>query len=218
MAMTATVKDELSRVAVSKVSARKAEVSALLRFAGGLHIVAGRVIVDKTVRLPVGCGALEPIQTRAARTNLRREEVAMRVQELLRNKGFQVITVQPAMPVTEAVALLKEHNLGAVVVSVDGRQVNGILTERDVVRRLVEGTEFLQGPASDIMTADVLTCAAADSGESVMSTMTQQRIRHLPVVDEHGRLTGIVSIGDVVKSHITQVEFERDMLEGYVSG
>jgi CBS domain-containing protein len=142
----------------------------------------------------------------------------MRVQELLRHKGFQVITVQPGTTVTQAVALLKEHNLGAVVVSVDGRQVNGILTERDVVRRLVEGTEFLEGPASGIMTADVRTCRATDSVESVMSTMTQQRIRHLPVVDDHGRLTGIVSIGDVVKSHITQVEFERDMLEGYVSG
>jgi CBS domain-containing protein len=142
----------------------------------------------------------------------------MRVQELLRHKGFEVVTVQPATTVTEAVALLKEHNLGAVVVSVDGRQVNGILTERDVVRRLVEGTGFLQGPASDIMTVDVMTCSATDSVESVMSTMTQRRIRHLPVVDEHGRLTGIVSIGDVVKSHITQVEFERDMLEGYVSG
>ena len=68
------------------------------------------------------------------------------------------------------------------------------------------------------MTVDVMTCSATDSVESVMSTMTQRRIRHLPVVDEHGRLTGIVSIGDVVKSHITQVEFERDMLEGYVSG
>jgi CBS domain-containing protein len=142
----------------------------------------------------------------------------MRVQELLRNKGFQVITVQPGTTVTEAVVLLKEHNLGAVVVSVDGREVTGILTERDVVRRLVEGTGFLQGPASDIMTAEVLTCRAADSVESVMSTMTQRRIRHLPVVDEHGGLIGIVSIGDVVKSHINQVEFERDMLEGYVSG
>jgi CBS domain-containing protein len=142
----------------------------------------------------------------------------MRVHELLRHKGFQVITVRPETTVNEALALLKEHNLGAVVVSPDARQLTGILTERDVVRRLVGGTEFLQGPASDIMTADVLTCRAADSVDSVMHTMTQQRIRHLPVVDDHGRLAGIVSIGDVVKSHISQVEFERDMLEGYVSG
>ena len=142
----------------------------------------------------------------------------MRVQELLRHKGFQVITVRPGTTVNEALALLKDHNLGAVVVSVDGRQVNGILTEREIVRRLVDGTEFLQGPASDIMTADVLTCQASDSVGSVMNTMTERRIRHLPVVDDHGRLAGIVSIGDVVKSHISQVEFERDMLEGYVSG
>ena len=68
------------------------------------------------------------------------------------------------------------------------------------------------------MTSDVRTCTAQDSVRSLMTTMTEQRIRHLPVVDDHGRLTGIVSIGDAVKSHITEIEFERDQLEGYVSG
>ena len=142
----------------------------------------------------------------------------MRIHELLRTKGFHVITVRPSATVLEVVELLKEYNLGAVVVSPDGRQVSGIVTERDIVRRLLEGTDFLAGPVSAIMTSEVLTCTAQDSVRSLMTTMTEQRIRHLPVVDDQGRLTGIVSIGDAVKSHITEIEFERDQLEGYVSG
>jgi CBS domain-containing protein len=142
----------------------------------------------------------------------------MRIHELLRTKGFHVITVRPGATVLEVVELLKEYNLGAVVVSQDGREVSGIVTERDIVRRLLEGTDFLAGPVSAIMTSEVLTCTAQDSVRSLMTTMTEQRIRHLPVVDDHGRLTGIVSIGDAVKSHITEIEFERDQLEGYVSG
>ena len=82
----------------------------------------------------------------------------MRIYELLRGKGFHVITVRPGATVLEVIALLKEYNLGSVVVSPDGREVTGIVTERDVVRRLTEGTDFLSGPVSAIMTADVLTC------------------------------------------------------------
>ena len=142
----------------------------------------------------------------------------MRIYELLRSKGFDVITVRPNVPVTEVLGLLKEYNLGAVVISADGREVAGIVTERDIVRRLTDGTDFLDGPVSEMMTAEVLTCQAKDSVQSLMATMTERRIRHLPVVDDRGGLAGIVSIGDVVKSHITQLEFERDQLEGYVSG
>jgi CBS domain-containing protein len=141
----------------------------------------------------------------------------MRIYELLRRKGFAVITVRPNTTVLDVIALLKEYNLGSVVVSPDGREVAGIVTERDVVRRLTDGTEFLDGPVSEIMTTDVHTCTAKDSVQSLMEIMTEQRIRHLPVVDDRGALTGIVSIGDAVKSHITQLEFERDQLEGYVS-
>ncbi len=141
----------------------------------------------------------------------------MRIYELLRTKGFHVITVRPSATVLEVVELLKEYNLGAVVVSPDGRQVAGIVTERDIVRRLTEGTDFLNGPVSEVMTSDVQTCTAKDSVQSLMEIMTEQRIRHLPVVDDRGKLSGIVSIGDAVKSHIDQIEFERDQLEGYVS-
>ena len=142
----------------------------------------------------------------------------MRIHELLRTKGFHVITVRPSAPVLEVVELLQEYNLGAVVVSPDGREVAGIVTERDIVRRLLEGTDFLAGPVSAIMTTQVQTCTASDSVRSLMTIMTEQRIRHLPVVDDQDRLIGIVSIGDAVKAHITEIEFERDQLEGYVSG
>ena len=140
----------------------------------------------------------------------------MRIHEILHSKGFDVITIAPEALVIDMLTLLKDNNLGAVVVSDDGRRISGIVTERDVVRKLVDGPDFLDAPVSSIMSSDVLTCKPDDSVQSLMTTMTNRRIRHLPVVDEDGELAGIVSIGDVVKSHITQIEFERDQLEGYV--
>ncbi|HEY5821826.1 MAG TPA: CBS domain-containing protein [Propionibacteriaceae bacterium] len=142
----------------------------------------------------------------------------MRIYELLRAKGGQVITVHPRTPVTDVLVTMKDYNLGSVVISTDGRQISGIVTERDVVRRLVDGPEFLTGPVSDIMTVEVYTCRPDESVGSLMATMTNRRIRHLPVVDDRGGLAGLVSIGDAVKSHITEIEFERDQLQGYVSG
>lgn len=142
----------------------------------------------------------------------------MRIYELLRAKGGQVITAHPTTAVTEVLETMKDHNLGSVVISTDGRQISGIVTERDVVRRLVDGPGFLTGPVSDIMTVEVYTCRPEESVGSLMTTMTNRRIRHLPVVDDQGGLAGLVSIGDAVKSHITELEFERDQLQGYVSG
>ena len=142
----------------------------------------------------------------------------MHIYDILHTKGHDVVVVAPEASVHELVALLRRHNLGAVVVSSDGRTVQGIVTERDVVRRLADGPDFLEGPVAAIMTREVYTCHAEDAVGSLMSTMTDQRIRHLPVVDQHARLVGIVSIGDVVKSQIRELEFERDQLEGYVSG
>jgi CBS domain-containing protein len=141
----------------------------------------------------------------------------MRIHEILRAKGYDVITIRPQATVAEMLKLMRDHNLGAVVVSDDGRRIGGIVTERDVVRQLVDGVDFLHLPVAEVMTSEVLTCEPGDSVQSLMSTMTNRRIRHLPVVDDRGRLAGIVSIGDVVKSHITQIEFERDQLEGYVT-
>ena len=141
----------------------------------------------------------------------------MRIYELLRSKGFDVITVRPTTSVSEALALLKEYNLGAVVVSNDGKEISGILTERDVVRRLCDGADFLESPVSDVMTSDVLTCRPAESVQSLMNTMTDQRIRHLPVLDE-GKLVGIVSIGDLVKFQSREQSVQIKFLTDYISG
>jgi len=142
----------------------------------------------------------------------------MHIRDILMTKGFDVVVIDPTASVTELVAILRDRNLGAVVVSGDGRTVDGIVTERDVVRHLADGPEFLSAPVSTIMTSVVHTCTPDDSVRSLMETMTNERIRHLPVVDDQQQLGGIVSIGDIVKSHVSEVEFERDQLEGYVHG
>ena len=142
----------------------------------------------------------------------------MRIHDILSAKGSDVIYIDPGASVQDLIALLQEHNLGAVVVSTDGTTIDGIVSERDVIRELAGGADFLASPVSSIMTTDVHTCTREDSVQSLMSQMTDRRIRHLPVVDPRGALTGIVSIGDLVKSQIAQLEFERDQLEGYVSG
>ena len=140
----------------------------------------------------------------------------MRIIDVLRTKGSaQVVTVSPDATVRELVALLAEHNIGALVVSSDGTAVDGIVSERDVVRRLHEDTAVLDSAVSTIMTADVRTCAGDDGLTDLMQTMTEHRIRHVPVVAD-GRLTGIISIGDVVKNRIGELEFERDQLDHYV--
>lgn len=142
----------------------------------------------------------------------------MRIYDILSTKGHDVIAIPPDATVADLVSLLREHNLGAVLVSSDGAEILGIVSERDVIRRLADGAEFLSGPVSAIMTVDVHSCSPSDSVESSMTAMTERRIRHLPVVDERQGLTGIVSIGDLVKSQISELQFERDQLQGYVSG
>jgi CBS domain-containing protein len=142
----------------------------------------------------------------------------MRIHDILSTKGFDVIYIDPGASVRDLVTLLREHNLGAVVVSADGRRIDGIVSERDVIRELAGGAAFLDAPVSSIMTADVHTCTTDDSVESLMTAMTARRVRHFPVTDRDGALKGIVSIGDLVKSQIAQLQFERDQLEGYVSG
>jgi CBS domain-containing protein len=142
----------------------------------------------------------------------------MRVKDVLRNKGPIVVTVRPDATCRALLALLAERNIGAVVISEDGVTVGGIVSERDVVRRLNDrGDAVLDGPVSDIAVWQVSTCGLDDHVDELCTTMTQRRIRHLPVVD-HGRLVGIVSIGDMVKSRIDQLEFDRQNLIDYVQG
>jgi CBS domain-containing protein len=140
----------------------------------------------------------------------------MRIRDVVAAKNEQkVITVSPAATVRELLGLLAEHNVGALVVSGDGEVVDGIVSERDVVRRLHENTELLQATVESIMTTDVRTCTPDDRLDDLMSLMTERRIRHVPVCEDD-RLVGIVSIGDVVKHKIDALQFERDQLDSYV--
>ncbi|HET8559876.1 MAG TPA: CBS domain-containing protein [Marmoricola sp.] len=140
----------------------------------------------------------------------------MKISDVIGRKQVrEVVTIAPDATVRELLSLLAEHNIGAVVVSADGSSVEGIVSERDVVRRLDGHDEVLGSAVRDIMTRDVHTTAPGDPLDGVRTVMTERRFRHVPVVDG-GRLVGIVSIGDVVKAHIDQVEFERDQLDSYV--
>jgi CBS domain-containing protein len=140
----------------------------------------------------------------------------MRINDVLKAKaGHDVITIKPDVTVRDLLALLAEHNIGAVIVSGGGTSVDGIVSERDVVRKLNGNDAILDAAVQEIMTAVVQTCEPGADVDEVMAQMTEHRIRHVPVIDD-GDLVGVVSIGDVVKSRITQLEFERDQLDSYV--
>ena len=140
----------------------------------------------------------------------------MRISDVLTAKpSQQVVTITPDSTVRELLGLLAEHNVGAVVVSGDGAAVDGIVSERDIVRRLHDDEAVLDGAVSAIMTSDVETCEPSTSVDDLRVVMTERRIRHVPVVTD-GRLTGIISIGDVVKSSLDQLQFERDQLDNYL--
>ncbi len=140
----------------------------------------------------------------------------MRIQDVMRSKGGSVVTAPPNTTVRELVALLAEHNIGAVVVMGEESQIAGIVSERDVVRRLAADVDILDSAISEIMTSEVRSVAPDESVHDLMRLMTEHRIRHVPVVLD-GSLQGIISIGDVVKSRIGELEFERDQLSSYVS-
>ncbi len=140
----------------------------------------------------------------------------MRIADVLRNKGASVATITPETSVSGLLTELTVHNIGAmVVVSPDG--LVGIVSERDVVRKLHElGAEILRRPVSEIMTTVVATCTPDDSVNSLSALMTEKRVRHVPVV-VGGRLAGIVSIGDVVKTRMEELEAEQQQLQAYIT-
>jgi CBS domain-containing protein len=139
----------------------------------------------------------------------------MRISDVLRGKGHDVATVGRTDTVSQLVTTLGERNIGAAVVTERGRMV-GIVSERDVVRRLRErGAALLSAPVADIMTANVYTCSPDDTVDRLAEVMTERRIRHVPVLQD-GELVGIVSIGDVVKSRISQLVSDREQLESYI--
>ena len=141
----------------------------------------------------------------------------MRIADVIRRKGGEVATIEPGRTVAELIARLAEHKVGALVVSSDGSTVEGIVSERDVVRRLHrDGPSVLSSQVGQIMTATVRTCAPEASVEDLMRVMTEHRFRHVPVVVD-GALAGIVSIGDVVKHRIDELQAERDQLTAYIT-
>ncbi|MBJ7359514.1 CBS domain-containing protein [Nocardioides sp.] len=140
----------------------------------------------------------------------------MRIADILKAKpDATVITIGPDAGVRELLALLAEHNVGALIVSTDGESLEGIVSERDVVRHLHHDGTVVNNTVRAIMTEVVETCAPTDQLDELMEIMTRRRIRHVPVIQD-GKLTGIISIGDVVKHKMSQLEFERDQLDSYV--
>jgi CBS domain-containing protein len=141
----------------------------------------------------------------------------MRVSDVLTSKGSgQVYTIRPEASMNDLLDMLAEHNIGALVVSHDGSSMLGIVSERDVVRKLRDFEDSSAVTVEQIMTTDVQVCAPDDSFETLMAIMTEHRVRHVPVLDGES-IVGVLSIGDAVKQRMDQLEFERDQLTNYVS-
>lgn len=147
------------------------------------------------------------------------EELAMIVSQILKSKeNVGVISVKPTDMVSEAVKLLSQKRIGTVVVSADGKALDGILSERDIVREMGKrGTAVLDEPVSTMMTAKLITCSPSDTALDVLEMMTNGRFRHLPVMDG-GKMVGLISIGDAVKSRLAELSMEKDALEGMIMG
>jgi len=140
----------------------------------------------------------------------------MKVSDLLHRKGVEVAVITPDATLTDAASVLAVRRIGALVVSADSVSIDGIISERDIVRHVAEeGAAALTAAVSTVMTSMVMTCSRADLVEDLMSVMTENRIRHLPV-ETDGRLDGIVSIGDVVKLRVEALEAERQALTDYI--
>jgi CBS domain-containing protein len=141
----------------------------------------------------------------------------MTADRILQTKGGTVITIQPKATVGDALAVLADNNIGAIIVSIDGDSVDGIISERDIVRAMHKG-----GPAvfdalvEELMTKDVRTCARTDPARGMLTIMTDRRIRHLPVVDA-GKLIGLISIGDAVKIRLDDLVAETEAMRDYIT-
>ncbi len=142
----------------------------------------------------------------------------MLISQVLRRKGSDGATIEPGASVTTVLASLAEHGVGALVVSGDGRAVDGIVSERDIVRAMAHhGADTLDMTAAELMTAEVVTCSPDASIDQLMAAMTERRFRHVPVTEDHV-LVGIVSIGDVVNARVRELETETEQLTNYISG
>ncbi|HZI43579.1 MAG TPA: CBS domain-containing protein [Ilumatobacter sp.] len=143
----------------------------------------------------------------------------MNVQSIIGGKSPVVATITQTATLRQAIDQLTERRIGALVVSGDGKAIEGIISERDIVRAAsTSGPTALDGAVGSVMSTDVVTCSAGDGVDRLMALMTERRIRHLPVVDERGHLAGIVSIGDVVKARLSELEQENHALSEYLTG
>jgi CBS domain-containing protein len=143
----------------------------------------------------------------------------MNVKSILAAKGSDVATVSQAASLADAAQQLRDRGVGALVVSGDGRAIEGIISERDVVRTIAShGAGALGRTVGSAMSTDVVTCACGDGVDRLMALMTERRIRHLPVVDDDGKMAGIISIGDVVKARLQHLESENQALFEYIQG
>ncbi len=142
----------------------------------------------------------------------------MKVESILKSKGSKVVTTRPAAKIATVIQKMRLGKVGALVVSDDGVRVLGLISESDIVQGLAEhGAELLGLSVADLMTRGGPTCTPADSVRKVMADMTQRRVRHLPVIED-GRLNGIISIGDVVKNRLEEVELEANVLrDAYIA-
>lgn len=143
----------------------------------------------------------------------------MLVSQILKGKPTAgVVTIAPGSSLSEAAALLAAKRIGAVVISGDGTSVDGILSERDIVRELGrEGPECLSRRVDTVMTRSVFGCKPDDSADLILQTMTARRFRHIPVM-EGGRMVGLISIGDVVAARLSELQLEKDALTGMIMG
>jgi CBS domain-containing protein len=140
----------------------------------------------------------------------------MSVQAILSSKGGNVLTIEPTASIRAAAKILAVRRIGALVVTGPEQRVIGIVSERDIVHVLaMRGAEALDLPLTEIMTRKVATCSPSDTISSIMERMTAGKFRHVPVVDQ-GRLAGIISIGDVVKHRLQEMEFEQNALRDYI--
>jgi len=140
----------------------------------------------------------------------------MIVKQILAAKGGDIVNIEPTANLAAAVKLLAERRIGALLVLGADRRIVGILSERDIVRVLAErGPSVLQEPVGQVMTRNVTTCSEEDTISSIMELMTAGKFRHLPVVNQ-GRLAGLISIGDVVKHRVQEIEHESEALQDYI--
>ena len=143
----------------------------------------------------------------------------MNVEHILARKGREVRTIAPGASLGDALQRLRQERIGALVVSTDGERIAGILSDRDILNAIADhGVDVLGESVRSVMTEKVFTCSRDDRVSRIMALMTDRRIRHVPVVEEDGRLCGMISIGDVVKQRLDEIQSEASALREYVTG